>query len=199
MITSKKVRLRKRGLADALDSYVWQTDPELVQLDAIPILTTTFARYLSDYLSEIRYPSPNKCVFAIETLAGKHIGTCSYYNINETKGEVELGIMIGNRDCWGKGYGTDAVTTLLDNIYRATNLNRIYLKTIDSNHRAQRCFKKCGFTPCGHLTENGYNFVLMELYRKQWEGQQIEGEHSVETKPPLPANSLSPSKEVTRG
>ena len=191
MITSKKVRLRKRGLADALDSYAWQTDPELVQLDAIPVLKTTFARYLSDYLSEIRYPSPNKCVFAIETLGGKHIGICSYHNINETKGEVEVGIMIGNRDCWDKGYGTDAITTLLNHIYRATNLNRIYLKTIDSNHRAQRCFKKCGFTPCGHLTKYGYTFVLMEIYRKQWKERQIEKEHSVETKPLLPANPLS--------
>ena len=174
MITSKKVRLRKRGLADALDSYAWQTDPELVQLDAIPVLKTTFARYLSDYLSEIRYPSPNKCVFAIETLGGKHIGICSYHNINETKGEVEVGIMIGNRDCWDKGYGTDAITTLLNHIYRATNLNRIYLKTIDSNHRAQRCFKKCGFTPCGHLTKYGYTFIRMEIYRKQWKKQQTE-------------------------
>ena len=191
MITSKKVRLRKRGSADALDSYVWWTDPELVQLDATPVLTTTFARYLSGYLSEIRYPSPNKYAFAIETLDGKHIGICSYHNINETKGEVEVGIMIGNRDCWDKGYGADAVTTLLNHIYRATNLNRIYLKTIDSNHRAQRCFKKCGFTPCGHLTKYGYTFVLMEIYRKQWEERQIETEHSVEMKPPLPANSLS--------
>ena len=191
MITSKKVRLRKRGSADALDSYVWWTDPELVQLDATPVLTMTFARYLSVYLREIRYPSPNKYAFAIETLGGQHIGICSYHNINETKGEVEVGIMIGNRDCWDKGYGADAVTTLLNHIYRATNLNRIYLKTIDSNHRAQRCFKKCGFTPFGHLTKYGYTFVLMETYRKQWEERQIEKEHSAETKPLLPANPLS--------
>ena len=191
MITSKKVRLRKRGLADALDSYIWWTDPELVQLDATPVLTTTFARYLSGYLSEIRYPSPNKYAFAIETLGGKHIGICSYHNINETKGEAEVGIMIGNRDCWDKGYGADAVTTLLNHIYRATSLNRIYLKTIDSNHRAQRCFRKCGFTPYGHLTKYGYAFVLMEIYRKQWEERQTEKGNSLKTKPPLPANSLS--------
>ena len=188
MITSKKIRLRKRGSADALDSYAWQTDPELARLDAIPVLTTTFTRYLSDYLSDMRYSSPNKCVFSIETLAGKHIGTCSYYGINETNGEVELGIMIGNRDCWDKGYGADAITTLLNHIYRTTNLNRIYLKTIDSNHRAQHCFNKCGFTTYGHITKDGHNFVLMEMYRKQWKKRQIEEEHPLETNPVLQAD-----------
>ena len=77
--------------------------------------------------------------FAVETLDGKHIGNCAYYGVNETKGEAELGIMIGDRDCWDKGYGADAVGTLLDYIFRRTNLKRIHLKTLDSNIRAQKC------------------------------------------------------------
>ena len=103
-----------------------------------------------------------------------HIGNCTYYGIDRTKGEAELGIMIGNRDYWDKGYGTDAVTTLVDYILRRTKLNRIYLKTLVSNTRAQKCFKKCGFTLYGHLNRDGYNFVLMELHRKQWLEQQTE-------------------------
>ena len=176
MITSSKIRLRDKGLADALDDYIWRTDPELAQLDATPLLTTTFSQYLSDYADELHHSSSIRRRFAVETLEGKHIGNCSYYNIDETKGEAELGIMIGNRDYWDRGYGADTVTTLVNYIFHQTKLKRIYLKTLDSNIRAQECFKKCGFTPYGHLNRDGYNFVLMEINRKQWQEQQIEVE-----------------------
>ena len=169
MIIGSKVILRAKRLADAQDDYAWQTDAELAQLDAVPLLTTPFSQYLSEYTSELYYPSLTRHRFAIETLDGKHIGNCAYYGINEAEGEAELGIMIGNRDCWDKGYGVDAVGALLDYIFRRTNLKRIHLKTLDLNTRAQKCFQKCGFTPYGHLTKDGFSFVLMEIHRKQWD------------------------------
>jgi len=175
MITGNKIKLREKKLADAINDYSWQTDPELAQLDAIPQLTMTFSRYLSNYASELRYSPSTRHPFAVETLDGKHIGNCVYYDINNTKGEAELGIMIGNRDYWGKGYGSDAVTALVSYIFRQTNLKRIYLKTLDSNRRAQKCFQKCGFTPYGHLSKDGYSFTLMEMHRKQWEEEQLKG------------------------
>jgi len=174
MISSSKIRLRDKKLGDASDDYSWQTDPELAQLDAVPPLTTPFPQYLSTYASELCCPSPARRLFAIETLDGKHIGNCVYYGVDGAKGEAELGIMIGNRDYWDKGYGTDAVTTLVSYIFRQTNLNRIYLKTVEDNDRAQKCFKKCGFTPYGHMVRNGFRFVLMEVHRKQWQEQQAE-------------------------
>ena len=175
MITGTKIKLRDKRLADALDDYAWRIDPELAELDAAPHLTSAFDEYLADYACELRYPSPTRHSFAIETLDDKHIGNCVYYNISETKGEVEMGIMIGDRDYWDKGYGTDAVTTLLNHIFHQTKLNRIHLKTLTSNPRAYKCFEKCGFVPCGKLTKNGYDFTLMEIHRRQWEKQQPEG------------------------
>jgi RimJ/RimL family protein N-acetyltransferase len=82
--------------------------------------------------------------------------------------------MIGDRGCWDKGYGIDAVTTLVSYIFHQTDLKRIYLKTLDSNSRAQKCFQKCGFTPHGQLVKDGFSFVLMEIYHKQWEKQQTK-------------------------
>lgn len=174
MITGKKIVLREKRLSDARDDYAWQTDPELARLDAAPQLATTFAHYLLDYANELHSPDSTRRRFAIDTLDGKHIGNCGYYGIDETKGEAELGITIGDRDYWSKGYGTDAVTTLVDYIFRETNLNRIHLKTLDWNIRAQKCFQKCGFTRCGHSFRGGYSFVLMELRRDQWQKRQAK-------------------------
>ncbi len=167
MITGSRIILREKKLADARDDYNWEMDPALAKLDAASISPITFSRYLSDYTEELHNSSPASRRLAIETLDGKHIGNCSYYNIDETNGEAELGIMIGNRDYWNKGYGTDVVTTLIDHIFRETNLERIYLKTLDSNIRAQKSFQKSGFAPCGHLVSNGFSFTLMEIHRKQ--------------------------------
>ena len=172
MISGSKIKLREKRLADAPDDYAWQADPELAALDAAPLPKSSYPQYLADYTSEMRYPTPNRQRFAIETLDGKHVGNCTYYGIDETKGEAELGIMIGSRNYWNQGYGTDAVTTLVNHIFQQTKLNRIYLKTLETNARAQKCFAKCGFAPYGHLKRDGYNFVLMELHRKEWEKRQ---------------------------
>src|SRR4030042_5158677 len=128
MITGTKVKLREKKMADARRDYAWQSDPVLSRLDAAPKLTISFAHYLLDYAWELKFDPPTRCRLAIETADGKHIGNCSYYDIDKTKGEAELGIMIGDRDYWDKGYGADAVCTLVDHIFQQTALNRIYLK-----------------------------------------------------------------------
>ncbi len=174
MITGNKIVLRDKRLADARDDYTWKTDPELTRLDAAPKLTISFHQFRLDYSSELRGSNSIRRVFAIETRDGKHIGNIGYYDIDETKGEAEVGIMIGNRDYWDKGYGADTVTTMVDHIFRQTNLNRIYLKSLDWNTRAHKCFQKCGFTPCGHLVKDGFSFVLMEINRNQWQQRQTE-------------------------
>jgi len=174
MIIGSKIKLRDKRLSDARNDYKWQTNPELVRLDAMPLLTTSFSQYLLDYTNALRHPTQNRYTFAIETFDGKHIGNCVYYNINETEDEAEVGIMIGDGDYWSQDYGTDAVATLVNHIFRQTNLKRLHLKTLDWNQRAQKCFQKCGFTPYGHLTRDGYNFVLMELHRKQWQERRRE-------------------------
>jgi len=176
MIIGSKIRLRDKRLADARNNYRWQTDLELVRLDATSLLTITFPQYLSAYTFELYHPSSTRREFAIETLDSKHIGNCTYYNIDEADGEAELGIIIGNSDYWDKGYGADAITALLNYIFHKTNLKRIYLKTLDWNNRAQRCFEKCGFTQYGQSVRDGFSFLLMEIHRKQWQERQTERE-----------------------
>ncbi|MFC1921057.1 GNAT family N-acetyltransferase [Chloroflexota bacterium] len=171
MITSSRIVLRDKTTADAWDDYAWETDPELARLDAAPVLSIPYSHYLSSYTEELLHPYRNSRQFAIDTPDGKHIGNCSYYNIDKFRGETELGIMIGDRDYWDKGYGVEVIDSLIDHIFNWTNLDRIHLKTLDWNTRAHNCFKKCGFTPCGQIERSGYSFVLMEIHRKNWEEQ----------------------------
>jgi RimJ/RimL family protein N-acetyltransferase len=168
-ITGKKIKLREKKLSDVRNDYRWQSDPELARLDAASALIMSFSIYLLDYASALHQKNQSRFPLAVDTLEGRHIGNCTCYDINQKKGEAQIGIMIGDRDYWDKGYGADAVSTMVDYIFSNSSLNRLYLKTLDWNTRAQRCFANCGFAPCGQLKRNSYIFLLMELTREQWE------------------------------
>ena len=171
-IAGCKIRLREKKLSDVRNDYNWQADPELSRLDAAPLLSMSFSLYLLDYAAALHQSHANRFPLAVDTLDGKHIGNCTCYDIDEKRLEAQLGIMIGNRDYWDKGYGADVVATLVDHVFRTTRLNRLYLKTLEWNLRAQKCFARCGFTLFGRLRRNGYEFTLMELKRKEWETRQ---------------------------
>jgi RimJ/RimL family protein N-acetyltransferase len=169
IITGHKTRLREKKLSDVRNDYQWQADPTLAELDAAPTLDMSFSVYLLDYSSIIHFKDHHRYPLAIETLEGKHIGNCTCYDIDERRGEAQIGIMIGDKNYWDKGYGSDAINTLVEHVYQTSSLSRLYLKTLDWNKRARQCFLKCGFTPCGELKRDGYQFVLMELTRENWE------------------------------
>jgi RimJ/RimL family protein N-acetyltransferase len=168
-INGKNIRLREKKMSDVRNDYAWQSDPELSRFDAVPVLALPFAVYLLDYTTEMKKHRHNRFALAIETLDGKHIGNCTCYEIDEKKGETQFGIMIGDPAYRDKGYGQDVVNTVTNHVFQTTSLDRIYLKTLDWNKRAQRCFTKCGFTLCGEMSRDGHIFVLMDLNRERWE------------------------------
>ena len=166
--TGRQSSLRAKSLEDAERDYQWQTDAEMARLDATFPLGISFAGYLAEYRRTLRHGSPTRRMFAIENAGGEHIGNCGYYGINEDRAEAELGIMIGQRSHLDKGYGADAVNALLRYIFDHTALKRIFLKTLPENIRAQKCFLKCGFIPCGQKTIEERHFLLMEIDRNRW-------------------------------
>ncbi len=161
-LNGSKIILRPKQLYDAVEDYEWRKDSELCSLDAAQPLSLSFEEYVKRATGSPSW-SRWSCHFAIQTLDGKHIGNCSYFDIDEVSGEAEIGIMIGDRDYWDSGYGADAISTALQHIFSQTKLKRIYLKTLEWNLRAQKCFQKCGFKPCGRLNRDGYRFILMEV------------------------------------
>ncbi len=166
------VVLREKRLSDARDDYRWRTDVELARYDAARPFSATYHDYLALYRDELTYPSPYRHSLAIDDLDGRHIGNAMYYNIDAARREAEVGITIGEREYWSRGYGTDAVRALVRRIIEATGFRRVYLKTLDWNVRAQRSFLKAGFHSCGRSRRGGNSFVVME-FLASW----LEPEH----------------------
>ena len=163
-----RIILRGKRIEDAEQDYIWRSDHELASLDAAFPLTMSYDRFLKLAEDQMRYPTPGSHHFATETLDGKFIGNCMYYDLDSVKMQAELGIVIGDRDYWSNSYGYDAVTTLLDHCFNEKKLERVYLHTLEWNKRAQRCFEKCGFVPVRPVRRMSHDFILMEVFREDW-------------------------------
>ncbi|MBI4216230.1 MAG: GNAT family N-acetyltransferase [Chloroflexi bacterium] len=168
VLRGHRVLLREKRMGDAPDDFAWSRDQELAQLDATAPLRISFSDFLILYTEEMEYPNPFSRRFAIENLERKHIGNCSYYDIDFPRKEAELGIMIGDRAYWGQGYGPDVLNTLLRHLFLEAGMERLYLHTLDWNHRAQKAFTKCGFTPRERVLRNGHTFIRMEQTRRDF-------------------------------
>ncbi len=157
-----KVILRAKNLSDALNDFDWATDLELMRLDAGKPYPFDYSEYLARYPQGL--DTPNKIQFAIESREGEHIGNCTCYNIDKNHKEAEIGIMIGKRECWGKGYGSDALKTLMRHAFGELAMERLFLHTLELNTRAFECFKRCGFGECGRMVIQGQKFIKMETF-----------------------------------
>jgi len=72
------------------------------------------------------------------------IGSCGIHNVRNPT-TVGIGLFIGDRTQWGKGYGTEAVQLLLDHIRKECCVPRVWLRVDTVNQPAIRCYEKCGF------------------------------------------------------
>ena len=168
IIEGTKVVLRQKRIEDAFHDYQWRIDPELSKLDATFPLRIRYKEFVRFSLDEIEYPGRRSKRLAIDTKDGVHIGNCMYYDLDERRGQTELGIMIGDRDYWDGGYGTDAVVTLVGHIFKTiSSINKVYLHTLEWNSRARKSFAKAGFVEVREVKRDGQNFVLMETVRSE--------------------------------
>tara|TARA_B100000029_G_scaffold500134_1_gene571423 strand:+ start:1524 stop:2099 length:576 start_codon:yes stop_codon:yes gene_type:complete len=155
--------IRTKKVDDLELDYIWRTDPLLCALDATVPIEISIKHFINQETDDLKFPVPWSEKFAIETKEGKHIGNCMYYDIDIINQEAEVGIMIGDKNYWDKGYGCDALNTLVDYIFEFTNIHRLYLHTLLTNKRAQNSFKKSGFKKVKEVRKEGMNFMFMEI------------------------------------
>ncbi|MEA2677641.1 MAG: hypothetical protein QOJ81_1782 [Chloroflexota bacterium] len=116
--------------------------------------------------------------FVICMLKGNQpIGSLSLFAIDYVNGNAGIGISIGEKSLWGKGYGTDAMFALLDFGFGMLRLERLWLEVYDFNKRARRSYEKCGFLSEGIERHGVYkqgrylDVELMALLRDEWAAQ----------------------------
>lgn len=182
--SGRLVRLREKTLEDGRRDYAWRRDEELARYDAAVPLAVSFRHFMTTLAEDLGHPTVYRRSFAIEDrAAGQHIGNIMYYGYDPVRRETEIGITIGDRAYWGRGYGSDAVSAMLHYLFRRRGLHRVYLHTLSWNERAQRAFRRAGFRPVRTVRRDGKRFELMEITREQYDPD------GTATRPPLPGRA----------
>lgn len=97
------------------------------------------------------------------------IGVCGLFGISFPERTAEVGILLGEKDTWGHGYGPEALRVLLDHARDGLGLSRISLCVHAANTRAIRAYEKVGFVVERRLTlgrwlfGRGVEVLLMAL------------------------------------
>jgi RimJ/RimL family protein N-acetyltransferase len=77
------------------------------------------------------------------------IGNTNLFNVDLHNGTADFGILIGEPDAWGKGYGTEATRLMLDYAFDVLGLHNVQLQVYSNNERAVRAYQRAGFRRVG--------------------------------------------------
>ena len=150
MILGKKTRLRALEKSDLAKVWKWVNDEEVMWFWGEPCNTQSLADVEQWFAKLQGAGSPSK-QFIIETKEGASIGRISYEYLDTKHRRTEVGMQIGEKEYWERGYGTDAMIAFLDYLFNELGLHRVYLRVESYNPRALKCYEKCGFTQEGIL------------------------------------------------
>jgi RimJ/RimL family protein N-acetyltransferase len=168
--------------ADAEVMASWSRDSEYLRLlDSDPAMPESAKRRKASIIEWMEHERPNSFGFMIRTLADDRlIGFVGLGGIDWPNGDGFVGIGIGKREDWGKGYGTDAMRAILRFAFAELNLHRVSLSVYAYNPRAIRSYEKAGFIVEGRLRQTVYrdgqrsDEVCMGILRQEWERREKE-------------------------
>ncbi len=172
-VEGKNLYLSPINLEDAEKFCEWMSDNDVT--DGINATRDVFT--LKDeinYLEE--FSKNNDIIFGIVRKENDElIGSCSFTHVDYMTQCAELGIIIGDPDSRGKGYGQEVVKMLLEYGFNTLNFHSIYLTVYTFNEDAIACYKKVGFKEIGKRREAGYingkrcDILYMDILKEEYD------------------------------
>jgi RimJ/RimL family protein N-acetyltransferase len=104
------------------------------------------------------------------------IGSTGLHQIDHSDRTAEFGIMIGEKEAWGKGYGTETTRLMLEYGFVALGLHNIMLRAYSYNDRGLRAYQRAGFREFGRrrqaqrLGDQAYDVIYMECLATEFQG-----------------------------
>ena len=154
----------------------WSLDSEYERLLTTDPTRPKSVKKASEWIEKnMEQDAPTMFNFGIRTLDGDRlIGNIDLDGIRFNHGDTFVGIGIGEREYWGKGYGTDAMRVILRFAFTELNLHRVSLNVFEYNQRAIHYYEKAGFVYEGRILKllhrggQRYDLVYMGILRSEW-------------------------------
>ena len=173
-LVGKKCYLSPMDINDAEKFTEWLNDMEIlknIQRYSLAISLENEKAFMNDLIKDHNYS-----IIDLET--EELIGNCGFFDIDHINQTSETGIFIGNKKFWDKGYGTEALSLLIDYGFKALNFHNIMLRVYEYNKGAIKSYEKIGFKYIGKRREALYrnlekhNIVYMDIlpneYYEKW-------------------------------
>lgn len=147
-LKGERIHLRALLLQDLTLNYLqWLNDEEVCRNNSHAIFPNTEAK-VQAYFDSLHGQS--QVVLAIiHTESGRHIGNVALQQINWVSRNAEFAILLGDREYWSGGFGTEAARLIVQYGFQRLNLHRIYCGTLESNDAMKKlalklCMKEEG-------------------------------------------------------
>lgn len=179
-LEGEHVVLRRHVPENVVAFQRWYSDPEVARLaryqDA-PMRSDEIDRFF-----QLRALGHESLTMAIhERLGNRLIGSCAFSQVDGENGSAMFHITIGEKDAWGRGYGTEATQLMLDHAFGTLGLHRIALTVFEFNERAIRAYRRCGFLVEGRARESiwrdgrWWDEVAMSVLASEWRERRSVG------------------------
>jgi RimJ/RimL family protein N-acetyltransferase len=173
----KLVRLTVEDPQTMAETYArWARDSEYMRLLDSAVSAPVSVKKLNEWMEkDLEKDPPPEYFFMFRSLEDDRlIGLIGLGGNLMPHGEAWVGIGIGERELWGKGYGTDAMRVILRYGFQELNLRRVSLGTFGYNPRAIRSYEKAGFVHEGRIRETlhrdgrRWDVFIMGILREEW-------------------------------
>jgi len=177
LLTGKLVRLAPYDPEEIGKAFSkWSRDSEFWRLMGAGAAFMPSARQATKFFEkDMGELSPAVHFFGVRTLADDSlIGEMALEVISWSGRDAFVGLSIGERNNWGKGYGTEMMHLLLQFAFLEVNLQRVTLTVFEYNPRAIRTYEKAGFRHEGrerkflHKEGRRWDILFMGILREEW-------------------------------
>ena len=177
-LAGKRIHLRSMHMADVEGPYFdWLNDYDITRyLETGSFPTTKGA--LRHYLKSVARHPDNVMLAIVDRKSRRHVGNIKLGGIHSIHRSADMGIVIGDKRYWGKGYGSEAIALILDYGFRRLNLHKITLGVYADHKQAVQAYKKLGFALEGTLKEQLFrdgtfhDKAVMGILRRDYEAAQ---------------------------
>lgn len=160
-LAGPRIRFDRLRLENIYTHFKWNNDPELNRLDSeVPYVEESFGTFKKRFEHLIAQRDPECQDFEIYDEEDTLIGVAFVSGISGHHLHCSIGVTIGERDFWGKGYGKEAMGALLKHCFESMGMHRVMASVFEYNDAWRRLVEGCGFVTEG--TDRDYLF---------WEGR----------------------------
>ncbi len=156
-LEGERIYLREVRPSDVNEHYYrWMNDPEVTRF-----LESRFApnsvEKLREYVVGKLGDRDNIFLAIILKEKDRHIGNIKLGPIQWIHRQADIGLLIGEKECWGKGYASEAIRLISDYAFYVLNLHKVTAGCYGSNEGSARAFQKAGFAVEGIRKEQFYS------------------------------------------